>query len=148
MIFNCISSRKANVVADTLGWKLVSMGSLAWLKMFSLLLVRDIQSLANDFLRLQVTSEGEVLSHMEVRSKFFEQIKSRSFEVKRLINLREKMLQGEARKSFLYDEGVLRIQGKLCMPRVGNLISTILSEAHNSKHFIYLGVNKMYRDLR
>ena len=45
-------------------------------------------------------------------------------------------------------DGVLRYQGRLCAPDVGELIKHILDEAHNSRYFIHPGYTKMYRDLR
>ena len=44
--------------------------------------------------------------------------------------------------------GVLRYQGRLCVPDVGELRQQILAEAHNSRYFIHPGVTKMYRDVR
>ena len=46
---------KANVVADALSRKAVSMGSLAMLQVDESPLARDIQSLANSFVRLDIS---------------------------------------------------------------------------------------------
>ena len=43
--------------------------------------------------------------------------------------------------------GVLRYQGRLCVPDVGELMQHILAEAHNSRYSIHPGATKMYRDL-
>ncbi|KAH0764793.1 hypothetical protein KY285_000664 [Solanum tuberosum] len=45
-------------------------------------------------------------------------------------------------------DGVLRYQGLLCVPNVGELRHQILTEAHNSRYSIHPGATKMYRDLR
>ena len=45
-------------------------------------------------------------------------------------------------------DGVLRYQGRLCVPNVGELRQHILVEAHNSRYSIYLGDTKTYRDMR
>ena len=45
-------------------------------------------------------------------------------------------------------DGVLRYQGRLCVPYVGELRQHILAEAHNSRYSINQGATKMYRDLR
>ena len=45
-------------------------------------------------------------------------------------------------------DGVLRYQGRLCVPDVVELRQYILAEAHNSRYYIHLGATKMYRDLR
>ena len=46
------------------------------------------------------------------------------------------------------EEGVLRIKGRVCVPRVDDLIHTILTEAHSSRYSIHPGATKMYRDLK
>ena len=46
------------------------------------------------------------------------------------------------------EEGVLRIKGRVCVPRVNDLVHTILTEAHSSGYSIHPGATKMYRDLK
>lgn len=74
-----------------------------------------------------------MLERMEAKSTFYNNIKSIWFEDKKTNNLREKVLQGKARKTILNDEGALRIQGQLCVPQIDNLILTILVKAHKSR---------------
>ena len=42
----------------------------------------------------------------------------------------------------------MRIKGRVCVPRVDDLIHTILTEAHSSRDSIHPGATKMYRDLK
>ena len=58
------------------------------------------------------------------------------------------VLRREAKKAIIDEEGVLRIKGRVCVPRVDDLIHTILTEAHSSRYSIHPGATKMYRDLR
>ena len=58
------------------------------------------------------------------------------------------VLRGEAKEAIMVEEGVLRIKGRVCLPRVYNLINTILTEAHSSRYSIHPGATKMYRDLK
>ena len=44
--------------------------------------------------------------------------------------------------------GVLRYQGRLSVPNVGDLMSRILEEAHGTCYCIHPGSTKMYHDLR
>lgn len=46
---------------------------------------------------------------MEVRSIFYDKIRRKQFEDKKLRNLREKVLYGEPRETALENEGVFRI---------------------------------------
>ena len=58
------------------------------------------------------------------------------------------VLRGEAKEAKIDEECVLRIKGRVCVPRVDNLIHTILTEAHSSRYSIYPSATKMYRDLK
>ncbi|MCQ7842166.1 hypothetical protein NP236_23545, partial [Salmonella enterica] len=46
------------------------------------------------------------------------------------------------------EDGVLRYQGRLCVPKVNELQERIMEEAHCSRYSIHPGATKMYRDLR
>ena len=54
--------RKANVVADALSRKAGSMGSLAHLQASRRPLAREVQTLANDLMRLEVSEKGGFLA--------------------------------------------------------------------------------------
>nr|AAT39297.2 Gag-pol protein, putative [Solanum demissum] len=45
-------------------------------------------------------------------------------------------------------DGVLRYQGRLCVPMVDGLQERIMEEAHSSRYSIHPGSTKMYHDLR
>ena len=57
------------------------------------------------------------------------------------------VLRGEAKEAIIDEEGILRIKGRVCVPRVDDLTHTILTEAHSSRYSIHPGATKMYRDL-
>nr|XP_016446330.1 PREDICTED: uncharacterized protein LOC107771481 [Nicotiana tabacum] len=44
------------------------------------------------------------------------------------------------------EDGVLRCQGRLCVPDVDNLRGRIMEEAHNSRYSVHPGFTKMYHD--
>ena len=58
------------------------------------------------------------------------------------------MLRGESKEAKIDEEGVLRIKGRVCVPRVDDVIHIILTEAHSSGYSIHPGATKMYRDLK
>ncbi|XP_060216341.1 uncharacterized protein LOC132643836 [Lycium barbarum] len=90
----------------------------------------------------------KVLACIEAQSSFLEHIKAKQFEDAKLCKIRDKVLHGEAKEAVINEEGVLQIKGQVYMPRVGDLIKTILTEAHSSMYSIHPGTTKMYRDLR
>ena len=139
---------KANVVADALSRKAGSMGSLAHLQVSRRPLAREVQTLANDLMRLEVNEKGGLLACVEARSSFLDKIKGKQFTDEKVIRIRDKVLRGEAKEATFDEEGVLRIKGRVCAPRVDDLINTILTEAHSSRYSVYPGATKMYRDLK
>ncbi|XP_070018019.1 uncharacterized protein [Nicotiana sylvestris] len=54
----------------------------------------------------------------------------------------------DAREVTIGDDGVLRMQGRICVPNVGGLRELILEETHSSRYSIHPGAAKMYHDLR
>ena len=140
--------RKANVVADALRRKVGIMGSLAHLQVSRRPLAREVQTLANDFMRLEVLEMGGFLACVEARSSFLDKIKGKQFNDEKLIRIRAKVLRGEAKEAKIDEEGVLRIKGRVCVPRVNYLIHTILTESHSSRYSIHPGATKLYRDLK
>ena len=139
---------KANVVADALSRKAGSMGSLAHLQASRRPLAREVQTLANDLMRLEVNEKGGLLASVESKSSFLDKIKGKQFDDEKLSRIQDKVLRGEAKEPQIDEEGVLRIKGRVCVPRVDDLINTILTEAYSSKYSIHSGATKMYRDLK
>ncbi|XP_059288547.1 uncharacterized protein LOC132041883, partial [Lycium ferocissimum] len=121
---------KANVVADALSRKSTGMGILARLISSERPLAREVQTLANSYMGLDISNTGKVLACVEARSSLLEQIKAKQFEDAKLCKIRDKVLRNDAKEVVIDEEGVLRIKGRVCVPCVGDLIKTILKEAH------------------
>ena len=67
--------------------------------------------------------------------------------MRNLRRIQDKVLRGEAKEAQIDEEGVLRINGLVCVTCVNDLINTILTEAHSSRYSIHPGATKIYRDL-
>ncbi|XP_059284846.1 uncharacterized protein LOC132038141 [Lycium ferocissimum] len=107
------------------------MGNLARLIALKRPLAMKVQTLANSLVQLDISDPSRVLSCVEVRSSLLDQIKAKQFEDAKLCKIRDKVLSGEAKEAMIDSEGVLRIKGLVCIPRVDDLIRTILEESHN-----------------
>ena len=118
---------KANVVADILNRKAGSMWSLAHLQVSRRPLAREVQTLANDFMRLEVLEKGGFLACVEARSSFLDKIKGKQFTDEKLIRIRDMVLRGEAQEAVIDEEGIFRIKGRVYVPHVDDLIHTILT---------------------
>ncbi|XP_070002031.1 uncharacterized protein [Nicotiana sylvestris] len=66
---------KANIVPDALSRKSVSMGSLAIIRVDERLLALDVQALANQFVRLDVSTASRVIACTVTQSSLFERIR-------------------------------------------------------------------------
>ncbi|XP_070017938.1 uncharacterized protein [Nicotiana sylvestris] len=132
---------KANMVANALSRKTESMGSLAFIPAADRPLALDVQSLANKLVRLDISEPSRVLACVVTRSSLLGQIKARQFDDPHLAVLRETVLQEGAKEVSTGEDGVLRLQGRLCVPNIDGLREKILEEAHSSRltklaHFI------------
>ena len=143
-----VSSGEGDVVANAFSRKAGSMGSLAHLQVSRRPLAREVQTLANDSMRLDVLVKGGFLACVEARSSFLDKIKGRQSDDEKLRRIQDKVLRGEAKEAQIDEEGVLRIKGRVCVPRVDYLINTILTKAYSSRYSIHPGATKMYCDLK
>ena len=106
---------KANVVADALNRKAGSMGSLAHIQVYWRPLAREVQTLANDFIRLEVLEKGVYLAFVEAISSFLDKIKGKQFNDEKLIQIWDKVLRGEANEAIMDEEGVWELrEGYVC----------------------------------
>ncbi|WMV42147.1 hypothetical protein MTR67_035532, partial [Solanum verrucosum] len=87
---------KANVVADALNRKAVSMGSIACLGVSNRPLAKETQTLESNFIELGISKKGGVLASIEVRPTFIEEIKAKQFEDEKLNELRKKIVSSKA----------------------------------------------------
>ena len=63
------------------------MGSLAHLQVSRRPLAREVQTLANDFMRLEVNENGGFLASVEARTSFLDKIKGKQFTDDKLIRV-------------------------------------------------------------
>ncbi|XP_070026399.1 uncharacterized protein [Nicotiana sylvestris] len=140
--------RKANVVADALSRKSASMGSLAYIPVGERPFALYVQALSNQFVRLDVCEPSHVLACTVARSSLFERIRERQYDDPHLLVLRDIVHHRDAKQVTNGDDGVLRMQGHICVPNMDGLRELILGEAHSSRYSIHPGAAKMYQDLQ
>ena len=88
-----------------------------------------------------------MIAFIEARSSLVEQICAYQFNDEKLCLIRDRVLKGDAKEAVLDSDGVLRIGGRICVPKTGDLIRLILEKAHCSQYSIHPGAAKMYHDL-
>ncbi|XP_070007726.1 uncharacterized protein [Nicotiana sylvestris] len=123
------------------------MGSLVYIPVGKRTLALDVQALANQFVRLDVSEPSCVLACTVARSLLFEHIRERQYDEPNLFVLRDTVRHRDAKQVTVGDDGVLRMLDRVCVPNVDGLCKLILEDAHNSRYSIHLSIAKMYQDL-
>ncbi|XP_070050318.1 uncharacterized protein [Nicotiana tomentosiformis] len=129
--------RPTNIVVDALSRK--SMGSLSHVEDDKVKMTKYLCQLASLQVRLVDAEGGRILIQNTAKSSFVTEVKERQHEDPELIKLRESIPQQRQPLFELTEDGVLRYQGRLCVPSVGELRAKILLEAHYSRYAKVLG---------
>ncbi|XP_070040016.1 uncharacterized protein [Nicotiana tomentosiformis] len=124
------------------------MGSLSNIPVGERLLALDVQTLANQLVRLDVSEPSRVLAYTVTRSSFLERIKDRQDDDPHLLVLRDTVRHGGDKHITVGDDGVLRMRGRICVPNMDGLCDLILEESHSSWYSIHPGTANMHQDLR
>ncbi|XP_070026427.1 uncharacterized protein [Nicotiana sylvestris] len=134
------------------------MGNLAYIPVGERSLALDIQALANQFVRLDVSDPSRALACTVTWSLLFENIRDRQYDDPHLLVLETQcdtvvtsrgiVRHSGAKQVTVGDDEVLRMQDRICMPNVDGLRELFLEEAHSSRYSIHSGATEMYRDLR
>ncbi|KAF3643286.1 hypothetical protein FXO38_20699 [Capsicum annuum] len=111
---------KANVVADAISR--LSMGSLSHVE------------------------EGK--KEMLAKSSLCAEVKEKQVEDPILEQIKKDVVQQKVMSFEIGGDGILRFQGRLCVPNVDGLWERILNKAHTSRYVIHPGSTKMYQDLK
>ena len=137
---------KANIVVDALSR--LSMGSTAHVEEEKRELAKDVHRLARLGVRLMDSTEGGVVVMNGAESSLVSEVKEKQDQDPILLELKANVHKQKVMAFEQGGDGVLRYQGRLCVPRVDELQERIMEEAHSSRYSIHPGSTKMYRDLR
>ncbi|XP_070043176.1 uncharacterized protein [Nicotiana tomentosiformis] len=120
-------------MAKALSRKVVSMGNLAYIPIIERPLVSDVQALAYQFLRLDVSELSRVLSCTVSRYSLYECTREHRYDNPHMLVLKDTMRHGGAKQVTVRDDGVLRMYGRIFVPNVDGLRELSFEEAHRSK---------------
>ncbi|XP_070033088.1 uncharacterized protein [Nicotiana tomentosiformis] len=100
---------KANVVADTLSRRAESLGSLSYVPAVENTLVLDVQALASQFVRLDISEPSRVLTCVFSRSSLYDRIRERQCENLHLLVLKDMVHHGDAKEVTIGDDAMCEI---------------------------------------
>ncbi|XP_070055174.1 uncharacterized protein [Nicotiana tomentosiformis] len=113
------------------------MGSLAYISVGERPLAADVQTLANQFMRLDVSVPSQVLACTVARSSLYEHIRERQYDDPHLLVLKDTVWHVDTKHVAVGEDGVLRMQGRICVPNMDGLRELILEEAHSSRYSVH-----------
>ena len=94
------------------------------------------------------STEGGIVVTNEAKSSLVSEVKEKQDQDLILLELKSNF---HNQKVLAFDHGghgLLKYQGRLCVPRVDGLQEKILEKSHNFRYFIHPGSTKMFRNLR
>jgi len=134
--------RKANVVADALSRKTVHTAHLMIKEVELLEKFRDMR------LHVELGSESIRCSTLTISGDFLDSVRERQLLDASLNKVREQFGSDEANDFALGGDGILRFQGRVCVPDDVEIKRLILEEGHKSRLGLHSGMTKMYQDLK
>ncbi|KAH0738661.1 hypothetical protein KY290_037366 [Solanum tuberosum] len=137
---------KANVVADSLSR--LSVGSTAHIEEGRRELAKDVHRLAYLGVRFTDSAEGVIAVTSRAESSLMSEVKEKQDQDPILLELKANVQKQRVLAFEQRGDGVLRYQGRLCVPMIDGLQEKIMEEAHSSRYSIHPDSTKMYRDLR
>lgn len=86
------------------------------------------------------------MAFVKTRSSLLDQICAHQFDNPRLCLICDKVLKGEVKVAITNSEGILRVYGRVFIPKVGDLVRLILDEAYYTRYYVHLVMGKMYHE--
>jgi len=101
-------------------------------------------------MKLQVELGFEFIrcSTLTISSHFLDSVRERQLLDASFNRVRELLGSEEARDFTLGNDGILRFQGRICVPGDAKVKKLILKEVHKSRLSLHPGMTKMYQDLK
>ncbi|XP_070047353.1 uncharacterized protein [Nicotiana tomentosiformis] len=99
--------RKAIVVAVALSRKAVSMCILAYIPVGERPLAIDVHTLANQFVRLDISTPSRVLACTVARASLYERIRERQYDDSHLLILKDTVRHSDAKEVVVGEDEVL-----------------------------------------
>lgn len=133
---------KANIVADALSRKSIHMLALMVRELELIEQFRDMSMVC------EMTPENVMLGMLKVNNEFLNDIRENQKLDVKLVDLLPSENASEDGDFKVDGYGVLRFQGRVCVPDNPELKKLILEESHRISLSIHSGATKMYQDLK
>ncbi|KAI3773990.1 hypothetical protein L1987_48531 [Smallanthus sonchifolius] len=85
---------------------------------------------------------------LELKLDLLEQIKAIQPKALEEGNIKKERMVGKQKLLFKGDDGIMRFDQRIWVPKLGDIQEKVLDEAHKSRYSMHPGANKMYKDLK
>ena len=108
--------------------------------------MKELYSLLNEGCSFEMSEDQPMIAQFRVRLNLIDEIKAAQESDPVMKELKEKVQAGQEQRFQVY-QGVLKLNGRLCVPDVLELKQKILHEAHYAPYNVHPGATKMYHDI-
>ena len=98
--------------------------------------------------KIEYNDEVKLLAMLKIKPVWSSQIIEAQDRDPFLQKIKRQLAKGKYADFNVGNDGELRMNGHLCMPKVDSLREDILEEAHKAPYAMHPGTTKMYRTLR
>ena len=95
-----------------------------------------------------LSRKHEVIAYLVIAPTLLEKIANKQQEDEFLRRIYQNTQRSDNSNFKIDDQGVLRLNERMCVPDIPELKKELLDECHKSKLSIHPGVNKMYKDIK
>ena len=88
------------------------------------------------------------LANLTIQLTIFDGMKGARALDPELVHIMERIREGKETTFTLSEDGILHLEGRLCVPNDVDIRKQILSEAHDTPYSVHPGATKMYQGLR
>ena len=123
------------------------MGSLSHIAEQKKKIVKEVHNLLNEGCSLELSDSQPIIAQFRVRLNLLDQIKVAQNTDPEIEVLKKKIQEGKDRR-FTVCQGIIKLNGRLCVLDVTDIKQQILHEAHFAPYNVHPGATKMYHDIK
>ena len=90
----------------------------------------------------------ESLANLTIQPTIFDGMKRAQALDPELVHIMERIREENETNFTLSEDGILHLEGRLCVPNDVDIRKQILSKAHDTPYSVHPGATKMYQGLR
>ena len=88
------------------------------------------------------------MANILLQSTLLNRIRAGQLNDPKLVLIQNDVIAGRSREFTISDSGMLRYQGRVCVPDDAALKREILDESHTTPYSLHPGTTKMYQDVK